>query len=67
MSIDGTHLIQNHESVSFLEAAGDPEGVGVPSGRHRRHEDGAEMPIQLIRRQDEAGAGLLDFPPSRGI
>jgi hypothetical protein len=60
-SVHRTDLIQNDESFFPLKAARNAERIGMTACRHRSNDDSAEMMVQLIGRDDEAGASLLDL------
>lgn len=67
LGIDGPELIQCDETRSTLKATRYAPGIGSPARRHRHDDHGAQVLVQLVRRNDEAGAGLLDLAARRGI
>ena len=47
--VDSTELIQSYEAGSTLKATRYPPWICPPPGRHRRHDYGAEILVQLVR------------------
>jgi len=61
ISIDGPQLISHHVPILAFESAAHTEWVGMPSCCERRNNEGAEVSIQLIRRDNNARSCLPDF------
>ena len=60
-------LIQQDLTRFSLESNRQAGGVGTALGRHRGYDDGVDMAIHFVRRNDEAGAGLADFTTLGGV
>lgn len=67
LPVDGTKLISNNMPVLVREAARDPKRIGLSPSRERCDDDCAQMSIELVRRDDDAGASLLDLASARRI
>jgi hypothetical protein len=54
ISIDGPQLISRHVPILAIESAAHTKEVWMPSCCERRNNEGAEVSIQLIRRDNNA-------------
>ena len=66
-SINGPELVSHNMTVFAIKLATHTERVWMAAGGERRHNEGAEVSIQLVRRHDDTRPGLPDFRPSGGI
>jgi hypothetical protein len=67
ISIDGPQLISHHVPILAIESAAHTKGVGMPTSCERRNNEGAEMSIQFIRRDNNAWPYFPDFRSTRWI
>ena len=58
LAINGSNPIEDYVTRTVLELAGHTKGVGMPPGRERRHDECAQIRIQLIRRYNNARSCL---------
>jgi len=66
LAIDRAELVEGDEAVPLLKSTRHSPRVGVASRGHRRHDHGAQVAIELIRRYHDAGPRLADLtPPGR--
>ena len=60
-------LIQHDLPGFAFESDRDPGGVGPAFRRHWGDDDGINVTVHFVRRDDEAGAGFSDFTALGGI
>jgi hypothetical protein len=65
--IDRAELIERNEARAALKPALNPPRVSMPACRHGSDDDGSQMTIQLVRRNDQAGPSFPYFTAARGI
>src|SRR5688572_13338459 len=65
--VDGPKLVQRKVANLSSERHRNAPRIGAPTGGHRRHDDGAQRLVQVVWRDDRAGASLADFAASRWI
>lgn len=61
------NLIQDHLSGLVPEANGNTSGIETALRGHRRNDHRVDMAVHFIGRDDQAGMGLSDLPPFRGV
>src|SRR3712207_3085793 len=59
--VHGAELVENDLPPLPLKSARNPRRVRGALRGHRGDDDGPDEAVHLVRRDDEAGAGLLDF------
>ena len=67
ISIDGPQLISHHVPILAVESAAHTKWVWMPPCCERRNNEGAEVCIQFIRRDNNAWPCLPDFRSTRWI
>jgi hypothetical protein len=60
-------LVRDDESASALKTARNSPWVSVPSGRHRRDNNRAQMVVQFIWRHDKTRPRLTNFAAPRRV
>ena len=65
--INRPKLVNGHKSGLILKAACNTPGVGIPAGRHRRHNKCPQMLIQFIRRDNQARTCFLNLTSPCGV
>ena len=57
----GSNLVEHDKAVLFLKTTRNPEGVGMPAGRHGSDHKGTQMVVQFIRRNYRTRPHFLYF------
>lgn len=63
----GADLIQHDLAGFAFESDRDAGGIGTEFRRHGGDDDGVNVMVHFVRRDDEAGAGFSDFTALGGI
>ena len=63
LSVYGTELIESDLTSFSLKTYRDPCGIGADNRGHGGDDDGPQMLVHFVRRDDQARATLLDFCP----
>src|SRR5207247_2704184 len=65
--IHRANLVEDDVARLALKLARYTERIRVPARRERRHDEGSEVSVQLVGRDDDAGPLLADLAPSGWI
>jgi len=65
--VDGADLVQDDLSGLSLESDRNPRRILSPLRGHGRDDDGADVTVHLVGRDDQAGTGFADFAAFGGI
>src|SRR5688572_27009626 len=59
--VHGANLVQDDLAISSAEPHGNTGGIVVALGGHRRDDDGSDMAVHLIGKDDNTGTGFAEF------
>ena len=65
--VNRTDLVQHDLTMDALKCARDPRGVVSSLGCHWRNDDGRNVVVHLVWRDDQAWTGLLNLMPARWV
>jgi len=65
--VHSADLVQDDLPAFSLKSDWNPGGVILPMGSHRRDDNGADVAVHLIGRNDQAGTGFADFTAPGGV
>jgi len=67
LSVDGANLIEDNLAGLSLDTTGNPERRRAAGGREWSDDGSQQVRVELVRGDDNAGSGLLDFSAPRWI
>src|SRR5262245_46708703 len=67
LAVNRAQLIESHSPFLTAKPTSRAEGIGVPTRSHRRNNDGTQMVIELIGRDDQTRPSLANLATARRI